>query len=79
MLVLLQHGPGPALVAHRLSVGAQLHALGEARRQLEEELQLPQQCVHPCRGKGRDASSRAPPRPGVHGRARDGDAHLPAW
>lgn len=47
MLVLLQHGPRAALVTHRLPVGAQLHALGEARGQLEEELQLPQQRVDP--------------------------------
>lgn len=47
VLVLLQHGARAALVAHRLPVGAQLHALGEARGQLEEELQLPQQRVDP--------------------------------
>ena len=47
VLVLLQDGPRAALVAHRLPVGAQLHALGEARGQLEEELQLPQQRVDP--------------------------------
>lgn len=47
MLVLLQHGPRAALVAHRLPVGAQLHTLCEARGQLKEELQLPQQSVDP--------------------------------
>lgn len=52
MLVLLQHGPCAALVAHRLPVGAQLHTLGEARGQLEEELQLPQQRMHTW-GSGR--------------------------
>lgn len=30
VLVLLQHGPRAALVAHRLPIGAQLDALGEA-------------------------------------------------
>lgn len=47
MLVLLQDGPCTALVAYRLSVGAQLHALGEARGELKEELQLPQQRMDP--------------------------------
>lgn len=52
VLVLPQHGACAALVAHRLPVGAQLHALGEARRQLEEELQLPQQRVDPWGVRG---------------------------
>lgn len=59
MLVLLQHGSRTALVAHRLPIGAQLHALGEARGQLEEELQLPQQSVDPW-GRGQVVSASEP-------------------
>lgn len=47
VLVLLQHGPGATLVTHSLPVGTQLHALGEARRQLKKKLKLPQQSMHP--------------------------------
>lgn len=77
VLVLLQHGPRAALVAHRLPVGAQLHALGEARGQLEEELQLPQQCVDPW-GTGTGAVSPSAPGGPFWHRLRD-PAHLLAW
>lgn len=59
MLVLLQHGSRTALVAHRLPIGAQLHTLGEARRQLEEELQLPQQSVDPWGARAGGVSLKA--------------------
>lgn len=83
VLVLLQHGPRAALVAHRLPVGAQLHALGEARGQLEEELQLPQQCVDAWGTGTGGVSPRAPGDP-LWLRLRlplrlRGPAHLLAW
>lgn len=79
VLVLLQHGPRAALVAHRLSVGAQLHALGEARRQLEEELQLPQQRVDAWGTGTGGVSPRAPGGPLRLPLRLQGPAHLLAW
>ena len=61
MLVLLQHGPRAALVSHGLPEGAQLHAPREARGQLEEELQLPQQRVDPWGTGGGDVSLKGGP------------------
>lgn len=60
VLVLLQHCPRAALVPHRLPIGAQLHALGETRGQLEQELQLPQQRVDPWGKRAGCVSSEAP-------------------